>query len=137
MIFGTREEYEKYISLNELKDLWKWNCPFCWKKNAEYIIWTWRYWSICHNKYPYLWLTNHLMAIPHRHVIKSSELSKEEYWELQEISSFMENYYKWENYFSFLRETNGGRSLEHLHYHFLPGVIYSTALEEMLKNQWF
>jgi hypothetical protein len=37
---------------------------------------------------------------------------------------FMKNWYKWEkNYFSFIRQTEGWRSIEHLHYHYLPWKI--------------
>ena len=131
-----REEWNKYRP----EDWWEKNCPFCDTNSEEQkilIIWEWNFFHIRYNKYPYLGLEKHLLAIPNRHVVNSCEMIKEEQLELDYVRNFMKDYYKWEDYFSFLRETNGGKSLNHMHYHFLPGKIFDTDIENMLKKQWF
>ncbi len=117
--------------------IWKTECPFCKTppKEKKLIIWEWKYWEIRHNKYPYAWLKNHLLVIPKKHKEHTKELSKSEFWELKEVEKFMSNYYWNQNYFSFIRQTNWGKSIKHLHYHFLPWVLYSKYLEEALYEQ--
>ena len=138
MKFGSRKEYENDIIKNQYNDLWKSNCPFC--KKDEFVIWEWDYWFISHNKYPYLGLENHLLAIPHRHVVYTKDLSKEECEELPKVFEFMNKFYEWGKYFSFIRETIEWRSLEHLHYHYLPGFITWSDIEyfldKNLNKQW-
>ena len=120
-------------------DLWEKNCPFCdmESEKEDYILWIGDFFHIRHNKYPYLWLKNHLLAIPNRHIFKSYDLSKEELLWIKEVEKFMKEYYKDWDYFSFLRETTWAKSLNHLHYHFLPWKIYDNDIENMLKRQWF
>jgi diadenosine tetraphosphate (Ap4A) HIT family hydrolase len=59
-------------------------------------------------------------VIPKKHRKHTSELSVEEYAELHKIDIFMKKYYNNNDYFSFIRQSFTGRSLEHLHYHYLP-----------------
>lgn len=129
----AREEWYKI----KPKDLWEKNCVFCdlETEKEDLIIWEWTYFHIRHNKYPYLWLNNHLLAIPNRHIIHSKDLLDKELLELKKISEFMFNYYNWDNYFSFLRETSAWKSLNHLHYHFLPWFVIDSDIEDMLKKQ--
>lgn len=75
------------------------------------------------------------MAVSVRHVETTKDLSKEEFWELQEVENFMHSFYNWQDFFSFIRETNNWKTIKHLHYHFLPGVLYSRVIEGMLKKQ--
>lgn len=126
-----REEWEK----NKPLDKWEEYCLLCNEKDL--IIWEWKYLRILHNKYPVLGLTNHLMVIPKRHIIHTKELNKEEMIEMIEVETFMDNYYKWENYFSFIRESLWGKSLAHVHYHYLPWMLYYDTLESMLQQQWY
>lgn len=114
------------------------NCPFCILVDKKNIIWKWKYFFIIHNKYPYLWLNTHLLVVPYKHRIMTSELSKKEYWELKEVEKFMENFYSWLDYFSFIRQSNfdDSRSVEHLHYHYLPWKIYPHDVEHFLSKQF-
>ena len=132
----TEEEYKKHKDIN-LKDLWKHNCPFCNDKYMESsVIWRWKFFYIAFPLCQYLWIKNHLMVIPYKHRKYTYEMSKNEFWELKEVEKFMKDYYKEEDYFSFVRESMWKRSIEHLHYHFLPWVVNSW-ISEMLKKQWF
>lgn len=120
------------------KDLSRENCPFCNKESQrEVILWEWKYWYIQHNKYPYLWLNNHIMAIPYSHKVFSHELTSEEFSEMSDVQKFIKSFYWEQEYFSFLRETLWKRSIEHLHYQYLPWVLRTSRLEQILKEQWF
>jgi len=77
------------------------------------------------------------MAIPYRHTILSTELSDEEYIEFREVEKFMKDFYWEKEYFMFLREARESRSLEHIHYHFVPGRIPYDDIEIILKKQGF
>ncbi|MDD3646639.1 MAG: HIT domain-containing protein [Candidatus Gracilibacteria bacterium] len=112
-------------------------CPFCnpTKDEEKLLVHETRYWQIRHNKYPYNGLKNHLMTVPKRHVEVTQDLTEEEFADLKNIEVFMHKYYSGENFFSFIRETNSGKSIKHIHYHFLPGVIYARAVEKMLDEQ--
>jgi diadenosine tetraphosphate (Ap4A) HIT family hydrolase len=122
MEFGDRLEYLKRNPFME-----KENCIFCHStgKDKQYIIWETKHWTIRYNKYPYFWSTKNLLSSPKKHKKFTYELSEEELVDLKEVESFIKEFYKWENYFSFIRETIGWRTAEHLHYHFLPGIIFS------------
>lgn len=113
------------------------DCPFCKKSTEEkkLILWEWKYWKIIHNKYPYNWLKNHLLVVPYKHKEHTKDLSKTEFWELKEIEVFMKKYYGEKNYFSFIRQSNWWKSIKHLHYHYLPGIIYSNYIEKALSEQ--
>ena len=133
-MFKSREEYEIIVK----KIIWKDSCPFC---NIEWqwkcVIWKGEYWFIQHNMYPYLWLKEHIMAIPYSHKAFTSELSPEEFAEMSEVQKNIKKFY-WDNeYFSFMRETLWNRSVEHLHYHYLPWVLNASKIENLLREQGF
>ena len=114
------------------ESIWKDNCPFC--KDDDWLkIWEWKYWNIRHNKYPYNWLKNHLLLIPYRHIEHTMDLNNDELIELKIADKFFNEYYKPENYFSIIRQTNWWKSIKHLHYHYLPWILYSSKLEKILK----
>lgn len=122
------------------QDKWAQDCPFCHTENSgnkEYIIWKGKHWFICHNKYPILGLENQLMAIPYRHIIYSCDLNDDERIEFWEVEKFMKDFYDIPNYFMFIREGLEGRSLEHIHYHFVPGRIPYEDIASMLQKQGF
>lgn len=119
--------------------LWKENCPFC-QDNKNIIDNTWiikkfKYWEIKRNIYPYNWVKNHLLLIPFRHIENTKFLTKEELGELSEVYDFLEKFFEGENYFSFIRETNWWKSIKHIHYHYLPWVLYSHDLEKIMEEQ--
>lgn len=116
-------------------DKWESNCPFC-NLEEDLVIWRWKYLCIRHNKYPYLWMKEHLLVIPYRHVCESSNLTKEEFWEFVEVESFMKKFYKKE-YFSFIRQWWNAKSIKHVHYHYLPWEVYPSDVEDFLLRQWF
>lgn len=131
--------YDRSIWENtQPQDLWKWECTFCdsklWK---QYIIHETKYWMVVHNKYPVLGLKNHLMAIPKQHIKFAYEIPSEVMAEYPEVEKFVYKYYNGWAYFTFMRESIQNRSLEHIHYHFLPGKINYKHLEYILLEQWF
>ena len=116
-MFWDRERYIKQNNYFKEKD-----CPFC--KEDKLILNKTKHWYIMYNKFPYYWDKVHLMAIPKRHLEFTKELNKEELTDFNNIEIFMKDYYKWEkNYFSFIRQSTWWRSVEHLHYHYLPWHI--------------
>ena len=111
---------EKYIKQNHYFE--KDNCPFC--NEDQLILNSTKHWYIMYNKFPYYWNKVHLMAIPKRHLKFTIELNNEELIDFNNVEIFMNKYYKWEkNYFSFIRQSLWWRSVEHLHYHYLPWHI--------------
>lgn len=129
-----RQSYENSVKQIFTKD----NCPFCDLDSQEdHIIWRGKYWYIQHNKYPYLWSKYHIMAIPYSHTTYSRDLSPEEYSEMPQVQKFIKDFYSDMDYFSFLRESLWNRSVEHMHYHFLPWVVKTDFVEWLLKNQGF
>lgn len=134
MKFYSRETYIK----TRPNDKWEAKCPFCDIENEkEYIIYKWKFFYVKHNIFPYLWDQDHLLVIPYRHVVFTKDLTKEEYSELPEIENFLFNFYKDKKYFSFIREHWKFKSLNHLHYHYLPWEVDDIFIEKMLENQWF
>ena len=117
------------------KLIWKEGCMFCineWEEK-QYIIKETKYWSIRYNKYPYYWNKEHLMVIPRRHVEYTYKLNKEELKDFKEVELFMLEYYKWKEYYSFIRQTMKWRSIKHLHYHYITGHISYTE-KDWIKN---
>lgn len=135
-MFWDRKEYVKQ-NIYYKKD----NCPFC--KNIElqkkYIIKETKYWNISYNKFPYYWENIHLMAIPKEHKTYTYELTDEELIDYRNVEIFMKEYYKNTNYYSFIRQSIWWRSIEHLHYHYLPWHIsYDETSQEnifRIKNK--
>lgn len=127
----NRDDWEKL----KPKDKWATNCPLC--LETDNIIFETLHWRIVHNMFPICGLKNHIMALPKRHEILSKDLSSEEYLDYKNVERYISDYYGAQDYFTFMRETLNGRSLEHLHYHFLPWQIWYKNIEAMLKQQWF
>lgn len=117
--------------------IWEAECPFChtseWEQRLE--IKKFKFWKLVKNLYPYSWLKNHLLLIPYRHIEHTKFLNNEELSELSEIYNFIEKFFWDENYFSFIRETNWWKSIKHIHYHYLPWILYSQSVEKMLDEQ--
>ncbi len=121
-------------------DKWVSDCPFCQytlPENYCYVIWEGKHWFIAHNKYPILWLSNMFLAIPYRHVVLSKDLSDEEALEFREVEKVMREKYGEDDYFMFVREWVKPRSIEHIHYHFVPGRLPYHDIELCLKKQGF
>lgn len=116
-------------------DKWESNCPFC-NLDEDNIIWKWKYFYIQHNRYPYLWSKEHLMAIPYRHVCETSLLTNEEFSEFREIEKFMKEFFWDKKYLSLIRQSWLAKSINHLHYHYLPGEMYAEDIEEILFRRW-
>lgn len=77
------------------------------------------------------------MAIPKQHIKFAYEIPSEIMAEYPEVEKFVYKYYNGWAYFTFMRESIQNRSLEHIHYHFLPGKINYKHLEYILLEQWF
>lgn len=112
------------------------NCPFC-ESESEYYIYETKHWRIMHNKFPILWLKQHLMASPKHHYILAKDMPSEVFEDYRNVEIFIANFFWKASYFTFMRETVDGRSIEHLHYHFLPGKLFYKNLEIMLREQGF
>jgi len=118
--------------------IWKKNCPFC-KINIDenkLIIWESDLWEIRFNKYPYWWIKKHILLFPKRHVEFTKDLTHEEFIWLKKVNEFINNFFWKKQYFSFMRETFTWRSIKHLHYHYMPGNIYSNDFAQILNKQW-
>ena len=112
----NRQEYE-----NKKIYLTKENCPFCTKLKKDEIIHQTQYWLVLANLVPYFDGKEHLMTIPKRHVEFTYELTEEELKDYRNIELFMKKYFENKcDYFSFIRQTKSNKSVEHMHYHYLP-----------------
>ena len=120
--------------------IWKDKCPFCAqpdKNEKKLILWENDLWEVRYNKFPYWWIKNHLLAFPKRHVEKTIKLTKKEFADLKNVEKFVSDFFKNEQYFSFLRETYYWRSIAHIHYHYLPWNIHGSDFAKILKKQWY
>ena len=77
------------------------------------------------------------MAAPKKHFILAKDMPKEVFADYKNVEIFVADFYKDQNYFTFMRESLRSRSIEHLHYHFLPGQLFYKHLENMLLEQGF
>lgn len=116
------------------KAIWKDWCPFCLEEEII-TLWKWKYLHIRMNKYPYAGIKKHLLLIPNRHIEHTKDLNNDELIELKEAESFLKDFYKEDNYFSFIRQTNWWKSIKHIHYHYIPWILYSSKLESILTNK--
>ena len=140
MLFWTRNDLKKALWWKNR--FTKKDCPFCRDiiKNAERIIWKWKYWAILYNLYPYIQWWKHIMLIPLNHHQYTHDISSEEYSELNEAQKYIKNFYNKDWYFSFTRESMNERSVEHIHIHYLPGKLKRATIAKMLLEQgylWF
>lgn len=118
--------------------IWIENCPFCQDNSESDNLWfvkKFKFWNIKKNLYPYNWIKDHLLLIPYRHIEHTKLLNENELIELKEINEFIEKYFGEQNYFSFIRETNWWKSVKHIHYHYLPWILFSDKMEEIMKEQ--
>lgn len=129
MDFWTRDDWMK----SKPEDYGHSNCPFC-DRSKTPLIQEFTHWFVCHNKYPYGNNPQNILLVPKKHRKYTYELTSEEFWELPKIEKFISEFYKWESYFSFIRQTYGGRSLEHLHYHYLPWIFCGSHVEHILEQ---
>lgn len=114
------------------------SCPFCETHfDASYEIYQTKHWRVLHNKFPVLWLREHIMATPKMHLRLAYEIPSEVMAEYPLIEKFVYDFFDGASYFTFMRESLQNRSLEHIHYHFLPGKLNYTHLEYILKDQGF
>ena len=125
MKIRTREEYSK----RKIRYFTKENCPFCTDLENNEIIFETEKWIVAHNKYPYFWDKKWLLAFPKRHIWLTIELNNEELIDLIEVEKFMVDFYKWNDYFSFIRQTKSNKSIEHIHYHYLPWTLSAKEIE--------
>lgn len=131
MIQKTREEYDK----RKIRYFTKENCPFCSDlEEANEVIFKTKFWKVVYNKYPYFWNKKWLLAFPKKHIKFTWELTPEIFWDFVEVQKFMKKFFDWEEYFSFIRESKWNRSVEHLHYHFLP---WALSAENIGENNYF
>ncbi len=112
----TREEYEK---------IWyhtKENCPFCKDIDLKHeVLFRTDYWIVIYSLYPYFDIEKeHIIVVPLRHVEFTYELSKEEFFDYKNVELFLKDYFNWKDYFSFIRQSKSNKSVEHLHYHYIP-----------------
>jgi len=131
--FLTREEYHNQ---KPAPFLTREHCPFC-DPDEKMVFRKGEYWYLIHNLAPYTGDERHLMAIPYEHVVYFTDLSSEHLLELPWIYKKVQEFF-WEmSFFSFTRESVAGRSVEHLHMHFVPWVLEGRYLRKMLQNQGF
>lgn len=103
----------------------------------EYVIYETEHWRVLHNKYPILGLPQHIMAIPKKHIKFAYEIPADVMAEYPKVEKFVNDFFKGNSYFMFMRESLQNRSLEHIHYHFLPGKMNYKHLEYILLEQGF
>lgn len=116
----NRDEYQnsKFYFTKE-------NCPFCALNLAEThkIFAETKFFKIVFNKYPYFdepWVN--FLVFPKRHIEFTSEFFSEEMADFVEVEKILKKFYEEKSldYFSFIRQSKSNKSVEHLHYHYLP-----------------
>lgn len=133
----TREEYYKK-HWNKKHIYWKEDCPFCkLEEQAWHTIWKWKNWFVLHNLYSYTWDKMHIMAVPYRHILYSTDLNDEEISELKDVYKIVKDFFWEKDYFSCTRESMANRSIEHLHMQFIAWKLQWKYLRKMLQNQGF
>ncbi len=125
MQFKNREEYKKAKMYYILE-----NCPFCIKLDKNKIIFESKFWFVIHNDIPYFDDRKYgLMAIPKRHIQWTYDLTKEEFSDFLEIEKFMKDFFKWVDYFSFIRQSKSNKSVEHMHYHYISWIPSARMID--------
>lgn len=122
--FKNREEYQKHVKYMD-----KNNCPFCKIGKEHKILYETDYWFVIEALYPYFDAKWHLLATPKKHREFTWQLSKAEFGDFKKVEIFMEKYYFGKEYFSFIRQTKWNKSVEHLHYHYLPWKPGSRVID--------
>jgi diadenosine tetraphosphate (Ap4A) HIT family hydrolase len=107
----------------------KWECPFC-DINKNYIVEKWKYFTVILARSPYS--KDHLLIVPNRHLIRLSEITKEEQETLLPLitkwTKKLEKIHKEVNVL--LRDWVANwviwKSIDHLHIHLVPDrQVYS------------
>ena len=118
--------YDDYL-LKVLKD----ECPFCGIKR-EYIVEKWKYFTVILARAPYI--HNHIMIVPNRHLIRLSEITPKERWDLiLMIEKWMRKMEKIHSEVNLLlRDWEAHwmvwKSINHLHFHIVPDIpLYSAT----------
>lgn len=126
MEFKDREEYE-----NSKIYFTKENCPFCENNIWNRIVLSeTKYWYIIKADYPYFDdYEKHLLVASKRHIEFTFQLSEEEFKDFLNIEKFMLDFYNWTDYFSFIRQSKWNKSVEHLHYHYLPWIPAQRTID--------
>lgn len=126
-MFWDRENYTKWNPYFTKK-----NCQFCKIEDDDknMLVHKTKYWHIVYNKFPYYWFKQNLLAFPIEHKVFTTELTDEELLDFRNVEIFMKNFFWDKNYFSFIRQWEWWRSVEHIHYHYLEWII----LHEKDKN---
>ena len=117
-----------------------WICPFCdtSPEQTQYILTEFKnkYRHLSYNKFPYGWVENRdkvIMAIPHRHVEHTTELTPEERQAFHDVEVFVKEYFWEKTYFMFIREHQGHKSVPHIHFHFARGKIHARDVASMIE----
>jgi diadenosine tetraphosphate (Ap4A) HIT family hydrolase len=137
--FSDRASYEQYM-VSRSRPFGQDDCPLCremQQKQSHIVIWQSDSWALLYNRYPYVRDGKHVMLIPKRHIQYARDLTPEECQDLSEAYAYIDSFYGEEEYFSFTRETFGLRSVEHLHTHYISGVLPQKAIIETLVAQGY
>ena len=104
-------------------------CPFCpdgLKSRADFFVGETGYWTVILNEYPYPSSRLHLLIVPKRHVVSSTEITAEEWADMPHVTGMVVGIYPFlSNGFGLaVREGEaGGVTLYHLHFHLITPHI--------------
>jgi diadenosine tetraphosphate (Ap4A) HIT family hydrolase len=116
MYFRSKKTFDKYNKYKEEKGADK-QCRFCDEMSPE-KKYSFKYWKILHNDFPYDLLTKkHDMIVPKRHFKTEDKMTQEERDELIKIKSRVIS--RWEEYDSMMENFAPARSMEHYHIHLM------------------
>ena len=117
-------QYREYL-LNVLKG----DCPFCDIKK-EFILEKWKHFTVILSRAPYT--KDHLLIVPHRHIIRMKEIKPEERWTLipliEKWTKKLEKLYQEVNLLlrDWVANWTSGKSINHLHFHLVPDCEISA-----------
>lgn len=101
-------------------------CPFCPENQGRFpfepAVWEGKYWVLVPNRWPYEFTKLHLMAVLDRHARMLSELTVEEWAELQTCLAWAEQTYRLDSGAIGVRfgdPAKNGASVDHLHAHLI------------------
>lgn len=96
------------------------NCPFCEKTKAdETFITETEYWKVFNNIYPFYEWVKHILVVPKKHVLISTDLSEEELMDFKNVEVYLRELFWDDFYFSFTRHSLWNRKVQHMHYHYI------------------
>lgn len=95
------------------------NCIFCDKiKSNDDILRSFNWFIVVRDGFPVT--EGHSLIIPKRHITKITDLSIEEFSELQEIIRWLDDSFKTDYNIGINCGENAGQTISHLHIHFIP-----------------